>query len=238
MTLNNNGSNIVWHGGNDGSGSGLDADLLDGQHASSFVSASGATFTGLIVTKGNSSGFTGANDTTLSIRSSGTSTAASMSFHRPGAYAINLGLDTDNHFKLGGWSASTVKHTWQNNGTYLATGDIYAYYSDERLKTKQGKIENAIDKVNSIETFYYTHNDLAKEHGFEEERMHVGVSAQTVEKVMPEVVALAPFDNNGSGVSISGENYKTVQYEKLVPLLIEAIKEQQAQIEELKEKLK
>jgi len=64
--------------------------------------------------------------------------------------------------------------------------------------------------------------------------MHVGVSAQTVEKVMPEVVALAPFDNNGSGVSISGEDYKTVQYEKLVPLLIEAIKELKAEIEELK----
>jgi hypothetical protein len=228
----------AWHAGNDGSGSGLDADLLDGQHASSFVSTSGATFTGLLVTRGNSAAFTGANDSTISVRSSSTSTAAAMSFHRPGAYAINLGLDTDNHFKLGGWSASTVKHTWQNNGTYLATGDIYAYYSDERLKTKQGKIENAIDKVNSIETFYYTHNDLAKEHGFEEEKMQIGVSAQTVEKVMPEVVALAPFDNNGSGVSISGENYKTVQYEKLVPLLIEAIKEQQAQIEELKEKLK
>ena len=189
---------------------------------------------GLLTTKGNATAFTSANDTTISVRSSSTSTPAVMSFHRPSAYAMNLGLDTDNHFKLGGWSASTVKHTWQNNGTYLATGDIYAYYSDERLKTKQGKIENAIDKVNSIETFYYTHNDLAKEHGFEEERMHVGVSAQTVEKVMPEVVALAPFDNNGSGVSISGEDYKTVQYEKLVPLLIEAIKELKAEIEELK----
>jgi len=190
---------------------------------------------GIIITKGNASAFTGANDTTLSVRSSGTSTAASMSFHRPGAYAMNLGLDTDNHFKLGGWSASTVKHTWQNNGTYLATGDIYAYYSDERLKTKHGKIKNAIEKINSIETFYYTHNEKAKELGFEDdERMHVGVSAQTVEKVMPEVVALAPVDNNGSGVSISGEDYKTVQYEKLVPLLIEAIKELKAEIEELK----
>lgn len=191
--------------------------------------------TGIFITKGNASAFTSANDTTLSVRSSATSTPAVMSFHRPSAYAINLGLDTDNHFKLGGWSASTVKHTWQNNGTYLATGDIYAYYSDERLKTKHGKIENAIEKVNSIETFYYTHNEKAKELGFEDdERMHVGVSAQTVEKVMPEVVALAPVDNNGSGVSISGENYKTVQYEKLVPLLIEAIKELKAEIEELK----
>ena len=224
--------NTAWHAGNDGSGSGLDADNLDGY---TWGTAGKPAF----VSAGNTAAFTSANDTTVSIRSSGTTTAASMSFHRPSAYAINLGLDTDNHFKLGGWSASTVKHTWQNNGTYLATGDIYAYYSDERLTTKHGKIKNAIEKVNSIETFYYTHNEKAKELGFEDdERMHIGVSAQTVEKVMPEVVALAPVDNNGSGVSISGENYKTVQYEKLVPLLIEAIKEQQAQIEELKEKLK
>ena len=42
---------------------------------------------------------------------------------------------------------------------------------------------------------------------------------------MPEAIALAPFDNDGTGKSKSGENYLTVHYEKLVALLIEAIKE-------------
>ena len=66
---------------------------------------------------------------------------------------------------------------------------------------------------------------------------YVGVYAQDVEKVQPEAVDLAPFDNDGEDNSISGEKYLTVQYEKLVPLLIEAMKEQQQTIDDLKSRL-
>jgi hypothetical protein len=123
-----------------------------------------------------------------------------------------------------------------------AQGDIVAYYSDERLKTKTGNIENALDKIKQLNGFYYTNNDLAKSFGYKEEKTQVGLSAQEVQSVLPEVVTLAPFDtefdeNNQSIGSKSGENYLTVNYDKLVPLLIEAIKEQQSQIEELKSKL-
>jgi hypothetical protein len=64
----------------------------------------------------------------------------------------------------------------------------------------------------------------------------VGVSAQAVKEVLPEVVSLAPFDvdNLDSTKSKSGENYLTIQYEKLVPLLIEGMKEQQCTINLLK----
>ena len=62
--------------------------------------------------------------------------------------------------------------------------------------------------------------------------------AQEIEAVLPQIVVPAPFDiakaEDGSEYSSSGENYKTVQYDKLVPLLIEAIKELSAQVEELK----
>ena len=60
-----------------------------------------------------------------------------------------------------------------------------------------------------------------------------GLLAQEVEEVLPDAVKLAPFDNN-QGVSISGENYLTVQYEKLVPLLVESIKELKKEVDELK----
>jgi hypothetical protein len=130
-----------------------------------------------------------------------------------------------------------------NTGTLSirSAGDIVAYYSDERLKTNLGNITNAVDKVKKLNGFYYTNNDLAQEFGYTEEQVQVGVSAQEVENVMPEVVKPAPFDlgvnEDGSTYSISGDDYKTVKYEKLVPLLIEAIKEQQKQIDELKNQL-
>lgn len=86
----------------------------------------GGNMTGLLATVGNTAAFTSANDTTLSVRSSGTGTAASMSFHRPGAYAVNLGLDTDNIFKLGGWSAGGVQNYWDFSGNAYATGSMRA----------------------------------------------------------------------------------------------------------------
>ena len=54
---------------------------------------------------------------------------------------------------------------------------------------------------------------------------------------MPEIIRPAPFDIDKDGNSKSGENYKTVQYEKIVPLLVEAIKTLAADVEELKKKL-
>lgn len=120
-----------------------------------------------------------------------------------------------------------------------ATGNITAYYSDERLKRKTGYITNAIDKIKSITAFYYTNNELAQSFGYTETKQQLGLSAQEIEAILPEVVSLAPFDMqtdefNGNITSKSGENYMTLDYARLVPLLVEAIKEQQKQIEELK----
>jgi hypothetical protein len=130
-----------------------------------------------------------------------------------------------------------------NSGTnaICAAGDIVAYYSDERLKNKVRTVTNALDKIVSLNAFYYSTNDLSRSFGFERNDLQIGLSAQEVEKIAPEIVTLAPFDmqtlSDGSVVSKSGQNYLTVKYERLVPILVEAIKEQQKQIEELKTKL-
>jgi hypothetical protein len=116
-------------------------------------------------------------------------------------------------------------------GEIRATNNITAYYSDKRLKTFEGTIENAIDKVLSLNGYYFRENERAKELGYSNDARQVGVSAQEVQAVLPEVIADAPI--NG----VYGTDYITVYYDKLVPLLIEAIKEQQQQIEELKAKL-
>ena len=121
-----------------------------------------------------------------------------------------------------------------------ATGNVTAYYSDIRLKEKLGDITNALDKVCSIDTLLYKHNDLAKSYGYEGDRQQIGVSAQSVKKVCPEVIDRAPFDietheTDGTQTSKSGEDYMTVNYGRLVPLLIESIKELKAEVETLKQ---
>lgn len=126
-------------------------------------------------------------------------------------------------------------------GALTATGNITAYYSDERLKTKTGDLEGALEKIKQLNGFYYVENDLAKELGFDNDQQQVALSAQEVQAVMPEAVSLAPFDmakdeetGDTLNVSASGEDYLTVDYARLVPLLVEAIKELKAEIEELK----
>lgn len=123
-------------------------------------------------------------------------------------------------------------------GELFAAGQIISFYSDERLKENIEPITNALDKVASLRGVTYTANDLAESLGFINKDRQVGVFAQDVEKVQPEAVKPAPFDlvksEDGTEISKSGENYKTVQYEKLVPLLVEAIKELNNQIKELK----
>ena len=128
------------------------------------------------------------------------------------------------------------------HGTLYSYNDVVAYYSDERLKTKTGSIEDALSKVMSLEAFTYTHNELAVSLGYQDNKeQQIGLSAQDVQKIAPELVTLAAFDvatdEDGNKYSKSGENYLTVKYDRLVPILVEAIKEQQQQIEELKTKL-
>ena len=109
-------------------------------------------------------------------------------------------------------------------GEIRATNEITAYYSDARLKNFHGTIENALDKVMSLNGYYFTENELAKSLGYNNDAMQVGVSAQEVEVILPQAVAPAPID----------EQYMAVKYEKLVPLLIEAIKGLKAELDVVK----
>ena len=124
------------------------------------------------------------------------------------------------------------------SGEIRAINQITSYYSDERLKENIELIPNALDKVMNLRGVTYNSNQLAESFGYINKEKQVGVIAGDVEKVLPEAVKPAPFDlirfDENTEISKSGENYKTVQYEKLVPLLIEAIKELNNQIKQLK----
>ena len=99
-------------------------------------------------------------------------------------------------------------------GGIYATGNVTAYYSDVRLKTKVGDIVDPLAKVRQIETMVYHANETAVALGYDASVVEVGVTAQSVQAVQPEAVAPAPID----------EQYLTVRYERLVPLLVESIK--------------
>lgn len=111
-------------------------------------------------------------------------------------------------------------------GNVYVIGQVYSSYSDRRLKTGIEPITGAVDKIMQLNGMTYVPNTLAKSLGFNSDQRLAGVFADEVECVLPEAVASVAVNNN--------ENYKTVQYEKIVPLLIEAIKEQQIEIEKLK----
>ena len=117
-----------------------------------------------------------------------------------------------------GTAASTT------TGEIRALGDITAYYSsDIRLKENIIPIENALSKVESISGNTYDWKE-----GYDEIHSHkgndVGVIAQEIEEILPQIVT-----NRDNG-------YKAVQYEKIIPLLIEAIKELSTKVKGLENK--
>ena len=105
------------------------------------------------------------------------------------------------------------------------TDNITAYYSsDISMKDKIRPIESAIFKVKQIRGVTFDWNEKSTE--LQQEKGHdVGLIAQEVEKVLPEIV------------QIRKDGIKAIQYEKVVPLLVEAIKEQQVTIENLTKRI-
>ena len=100
-------------------------------------------------------------------------------------------------------------------GAIVAAGNITAF-SDIRVKDNVENITGAIGKLNQIRGVTYTRIDLD-----DKERKYAGVIAQEIEQVLPEAV----FDNG---------KVKSVDYNATIAILIEAVKEQQGQINELK----
>ena len=105
-------------------------------------------------------------------------------------------------------------------GDIYATGNIIAF-SDESVKDNVKTITNALDKVNKMRGVTFTRNDEQ-----DKDRVYAGVIAQEMAQAFPEVV----FDN--------ADGTKAVAYPSIVSVLIEAIKEQQLQIDQLKEEIK
>jgi hypothetical protein len=144
--------------------------------------------------------------------------SAFMSFHRGGYYAVNFGLDQDNVMRIGGWSAAANRWQLDMSGNMTVAGDVTAF-SDARVKENVQTIVQALDKVLQLRGVSYNRTDS------DDKKTKIGVIAQETLVVVPEVVNQ---DNAGM---------YNVSYGNLAGLFIEAFKEQQKQIEDLKLKL-
>jgi hypothetical protein len=155
--------------------------------------------------------------------------------HDPGTSGIQDRLTIG---RLSGTWSYPAKFSSGGNLTILGT--LTQNASDIRLKDNIVNIPNALNKILSLNGFIFNWNELASSLGpYSTDIKQVGVSAQEIQLVLPEAVFLAPFDVDSfdDNKSKSGETYLTVQYDKIIPLLIEGIKEQQALIIELTQKV-
>lgn len=133
-------------------------------------------------------------------------------------------LNTSNDYRVDSFGVGT--NASGTTGEIRATNNVTAYYSDDRLKTRFGNIENALEMLSTLNGFYYEANETAVSLGYDVHK-EVGISAQEVQKILPEIVAPAPID----------DKYLTVRYERMVPLLVEAIKELSDKVTDLQDRL-
>ena len=221
----------IWHAGNDGSGSGLDADTLDGVQGSNYMGKTGTYWnvnnwlqfssTHGLYYPNNNSYHVYLDGAYLRIQNSANSNGIKIitnnSSQRGFLYAdngSNIGLLNSG----GSWSLKC-----DNSGNVTATGNVTAY-SDLRIKENIRTVDNALDKVQSMRGVYFDRKDTGK--------ASVGVIAQEIEQILPEVVETQDTrtDENKDGLS----DLKTVSYGNIVGVLIEAIKELRAEVAELK----
>ena len=116
------------------------------------------------------------------------------------------------------------------NGYYI--GNVFTGYSDDRLKIRDSDMSDCLAKLKSLSTFkYYPNTSVCKVLGVQSSNdLDIGMSAQEVQEYFPEVVSRAPCDvqvneSTGEVISKTGQNLLTIRYERLTPIIIQAIKE-------------
>jgi hypothetical protein len=167
---------------------------------------------------------TSTDDTALSVEKNGVTTLFASTVGNVGigtaspAYKLDVSGDT----RIFGGSLGVGVVPNATDGRIDASNDIVAFSSsDSRLKENITPIEGSLNKLLKISGVEFDWKEETKDvHGYEGH--DIGVIAQEIKEILPEAVR-----ENVSG-------YLAVRYEKIVPLLIEAMKEQQEQIENLK----
>jgi hypothetical protein len=204
-----NAGNTAWEVYTPSTG-GAETDTLATVTARGATTSTATTFGTITISKTTTNTVGSSTTDQFQIQNAGTG-GAIMSFHRTSVYAINLGLDTDNVFRLGGWSNGTNIYRWQSDtsGNFTAQSNVTAY-SDERLKKDWKNLPNDfISKLSLVKNGTYTRIDNAC--------VQVGVSAQSLQQILPEAVIT---DSNGI-LSVSYGNAALVSAVELAKEVVE-----------------
>lgn len=138
------------------------------------------------------------------------------------------------------YSNSTWRVYWDGSGNQINTGNVTAYSSDERLKYNIKPILNARKLLRQVEGVYFDWDlEECNKWNFFPPAHDMGLLAQRVQKINPYAVHPAPFDHDPleKGKSKSGKDYLTVQYEKMVPMLIQSSNEHDELIDQMQERI-
>lgn len=217
-------SNTVWHAGSDGSGSGLDADTLDGTQRSSFLYNQGSGDFRNNPGGSNANLYLGHTPTT-NVGSAFINVIKQTAQYAPGVirfYISPTGTtnSTSNTYKM---------FEFQHDGDFHADGDVTAFSattgSDRKLKKNIRDLEGSLDKTLKLRGVKFDWKEEKRPND------QLGFIAQEVQEVLPEVV------KEVETLTKEDETHLTVNYPAVVPLLVEAIKEQQSIINRLEERL-
>jgi hypothetical protein len=161
------------------------------------------------------------------ISGTGDTNLAAIGFECQGNYLSNMHLRADGVFGMGGGSASAYRwYANLANGDFTAAGNVSAY-SDPRLKDDIQPILNPLGILGALNGVHFVWNGHSKLVGQPAGSPDVGVLADEVERVLPQAVSESVADEE------TGESYKLVAYNKLIPVLIEAVKALHARVLEL-----
>lgn len=159
-----------------------------------------------------------------------------------------VGSSTAHYWIRFGTQDNTTRAIFEGAGNFYATGNITAYWSDERLKKNIVKIDNWREIIKGMNGYRFEWNEIGNTLlDNSEPGVQVGLIAQEVQRVLPQAAAVQMLqykDKDGDvltprdDIDYDPENpYLTVREEKIIPVLVEAIKGLMEEIEELKKRL-
>ncbi len=150
--------------------------------------------------------------------------AAAVLYFDASTYGIKLHLRADGAFGLGGGTSTAWKWYVNAGGDMVAAGNVTAY-SDPRLKENFERVKDPLGILAKLDGGTFNWKQGIPHTAAKAGKRDYGVLANQVKAVMPEIVT--------ESIEIDGQTYSTVSYEKLVPVLIEAVKQLQSRVLEL-----